>query len=223
MSALFHFWYIPAYLLACVLAWLLAKKSREHYPIALLLTAAIVNDAVGWLFNSYVLAPLCEKLGTSEWSGWARAAGHLSDALWLFWPAALTAAVLRTFFGVKPWWAMGLWGTLVTAMVIRHPTAANGSLGLWMGLGHGIFVVISLAVMIYWKRASKRTLRYQLSSAHKVLAIVVANEIVSLLTAIWTGPFQREPLTQLAVLAELVAIILVQGRYLWAPKSTSWA
>jgi hypothetical protein len=198
-----------------LLAWVVAERRPEHRPIALLLSAQLAAELALLALAVGVLAPLRAELGVSvPWTGWARVAGHLADALWLVGSALVVAAALVVFAGRKPWPAFAGWACAVAALVVVHPIAGDGSQGPMLSAAQGLATVVSAGLFVAWRRRATKPA----TPAQFCLTMIVANELISLLGAWWAGPFQRWSVTQFSAWLVLGVLVLLQGRSLWTTR-----
>ena len=204
---------------AVVLAWILASRRPEHRPVALLLSIGLVVDAGRHVFDGAVLAPLRDSLGVATpWTGWARVAGFLADAVTLVWPAAILAAVLVVFAGRKPWPALAGWACVVAVLAVAHPIAGDGSQARALALaGHAHAIMASAGIVLAWYRRTTEPA----GSARLALALIVSAEAISLLGAWRVGPFERWPIAQILYLALFGVLVLAQARFLRSPPQPS--
>jgi hypothetical protein len=208
---------VGTFALAIALAWALAKRRPEHRPVAVLLSIGLAADLGARLLDVAVIAPLRAELGVAhQWTGWARAAGLLYNALGLVWPAALVAAVLVVFLRKRPWPALAAWALAVSALALLHPIAANGSQARALELAEVIAAMVSGGIVLHWFTSLQRPA----SSAQFALTIIVMAEVLSLLGAWTIGPFAGWPISQVLYLTMFVIVIAIQGRFLWySPQS----
>ena len=199
------------YGMAVMLAWILASKRPEHRPVALLLSLGLTVEVVQLALEVGVLAPLRASLGVEvPWTGWASVVGLVAKAVWMIWPAALTATVLVAF-GKKPWAAFIGWACALAFFATAHPIAGDGSEARALAMVEVGFVAVSAAVLIAWYRQPMRPM----NSAQFALTMIVATELVSLLGAWRVGPFEQWPVSQVLYLVLFGVLILTQGRWLW--------
>jgi hypothetical protein len=203
---------------AVALAWILASRRPEHRPVALLLSVALVSEAAERAWDASVIAPLRDSLGVAvPWTGWARAAGLLADAITLVWPAAVVAAVLVVFAGRRPWAALAGWACVLVVFAVVHPFAGNGSQARALAVVDVLATLVSLGIVLAWYRRTTRPA----SSAQFALTLIVAAEGISLLGAWRVGLFERWPVSQVLYLALFGILVLAQGRFLWSSPQLS--
>jgi hypothetical protein len=203
---------------AAALAWIVTSRRPEHRPLALLLSVGLASELAQLAWNAEVLTPLRASLGVQmPWTGWARAAGLVADALYFVWPAALVAAALVVFAGRKPWAAVAGWACAVAALAVLHPIAADGSLGRVLTAVQVFSVAVSALLGVAWYRRTTKPG----SSAHYALGMIVTTELVSLLGAWRIGPFEHWPVSQVLYLSLFGMLIVSQGRYLWSSPQPS--
>jgi len=204
--------------LAVLLAWVLAAKRPEHRPIALLLSVVLAAEVAQGVLEFGVLAPLRARFGVLvPWTGWARVAVHLAEAVWLVWPASIVATSLVVFAGRKPWPAFLGWAVFVAGIVLGYPSARDGSLPRVLGGSLVLSVAISVGLLIEWFRRAATPA----TSAHFSLAMILAIELNSLGAAWRVGPLEHWDLSQVVYSVLLGALILLQGRFLWTMQPTS--
>jgi hypothetical protein len=199
--------------IATALAWFVFSRRRDHLPVAVLLSVGLLSELGLRALEARVLAPLRGELG-DRWHGWARAAGHLSDAVWLSGFAALAGAALVVFAGRRAWPAVAAWAGFVAAMVVAHPIASDGTQAKWLGAGQGLAVGAAACLFLVWRhrRSTPAT------PAQIVLSVVVTNELVAALSGWWARPVGAWAITHLLTFVVLGAAILIQGRYLWSTQ-----
>lgn len=201
--------------ITALLAWMLARKRSDHKPIALLMSAAIFGDVTQWVLDAMVITPLRKDLGLATvWPGWAGVAGHAVDAVWLMWPASVVGASLVVFARRQAWGALFGWVTSIALLFAMRPYAGDGSQGRFLSAVQVTADLISLGLAVRWLKQKKDPA----TPAQAVLAVIVANEMVSLLAAWWVGPFDRWGIMQASALIILCVISMLQGRFLWATK-----
>lgn len=201
-----------ALVVATAMAWALASKRREHRPIAALLSLGLAAELAQRTLSVAVVGPLRGALGVDvPWTGWARAAGLLYDAVALTWPAALIAAALVVFARRRPWAAFLVWGSAVAVFAALHPIAGNGSQARAYTAVQVLSVAIAAAMGLEW--ASRRTT--PATTAQLALAMIVIAELVSLFGAWRVGLFDGWPISQALYLVMFAIVALVQGRFLW--------
>jgi hypothetical protein len=207
---------------AGLLAWVLAERCPEHRPIALLLSALLASDAAQWGLEVGVIAPCRATLGVLvPWTGWARVAVHLAEAMWLVWPAGVVAASGVVFAGLKAWPALRPalfgWAAFVVGIAVGYPSARSGNLARVLGAAVALSIIISLKHFAGWYRRGTPPV----TSAHFSLAMILAINVTSLFATWRVGFLQHLDVAQTFYLVLLCAIILLQGRSLWTLQSTS--
>lgn len=201
---------------AALLARILAQRRPEHRPAALLLSVDLAANVALLVLDVSVLAPLRARFGVSvPWTGWARVAGHLVDAIWLAQLAALVAASLWVFTRRNPWPAFVGWALVAALFVVVDPV--NAGLARMLLATRAVAVLISASLFIAWCRQTARPT----TSAHSVVAVMVTNEVITVLAAWWAGPFERWGFAQVLATIVLGAIILLQAMYLMRTAQVS--
>src|ERR1700722_8153226 len=198
--------------LASLFAWFLSTRRQEHRPVAILLTAGLALDIIDHVYDLAVIAPLRGELGLqAPWTGWARVAGAMADAIGLLWPAALVGAAFVVFLGKRPWPALVGWAVIVLWLTLAHPMASDGTLARYLAAAESIGAAVAVGIAIQWfVRTTKAG-----NSAQLTLAIITLAEVISLLGTWRVGVFQNWMISQALYLMMLVSVIIAQGRILW--------
>jgi len=195
---------------AVVTAWLLASRRPEHRAVAVLLTFGLLADVGTHLFDVGVIVPLREALGVqTPWTGWARVAAVVYNALVLAWPTALVATVIHVFTKRAPAIAIVGWALVVAFFSIVHPTTGSQQLALTLANSLAAFVAAGIVVHSFLNTKKPA------SSAQFALALVSFAEVSSLLGAWRIGPFENWPISQVLYLALFGVLAVAQGRFLW--------
>jgi uncharacterized protein (TIGR03382 family) len=200
---------------AMALAWLLTRRHRHHRPFAVLLTFGLAVDVVRRLLYVNALAPAEARAQGGPLTGWGRIVSDVDVALFLAWPAALTATTLHVFLKRRPWPVLAAWALAVHDLAITYPTTRGEVLQrvyLWI---QAATLAASWGFVIAWIRSPDR----ESPAFHQVcVALVLATEMTSLFVGPWKAAnlFAAWPLAQLAYAGLFVFLILLQGGVLWA-------
>jgi hypothetical protein len=204
------------YLLSVVatgLAWTLARKRPEHKPIAVLLSIGLGTDLARRALRALYLGEAIKRLGSdTPWTGPERIAAIVSHALFLAWPAAMTGAALTVFLGRRAWPVVVAYAALITAIVIVHPIAGNGSLGRMLTAAQLASVAVSIGCGLTWylSRSTKPT-----STAQAALSLIVGVEASTIAFAWRAGIFVSWNLTQAVYVVLYVVLAIMQGGFVW--------
>jgi hypothetical protein len=199
-------------------AWKLTARRPEYRPIAILLTVGIAADMLYLGWSVAVLGPLARSLGVAvPWTGWARVAGVVANALSLVWPASLVATAL-VMTKAKPWIAIAGWVLAVLAFVVLHPIAGDGSQEQLLLVVRAAAALATTAIGITW---IQRPNREPATAADFALALVLTGELLSLLGAWRVGVFEHWYVSQALYLATFGMLIVSQGRYLCSSPQPS--
>lgn len=124
---------------AAALATVLARREREHRPVAAMLAYTTLTTWVRYALQAKVIVPaIVAGLGDPArgippvlpLSGWARVAAHVDHALFLGWSAAFAMAALWVFLPSERWsqrLARGyaipviVWAGMVAYFVTTYP------------------------------------------------------------------------------------------------------
>jgi len=88
---------------AVALAWAVARRNRDHQPVAWLLTCGLATDLARRLLHLAILGPAHALFDPEPLTGSARIAGHLDSAIFLAWPATFVAVAVVVFRRRRPW------------------------------------------------------------------------------------------------------------------------
>lgn len=203
--------------IAIGLGWMLARRRREHLPVAVLLSIGLASDVATLAVRGPILAAVARHGVDAPWSGAERVAGHLSDAATLAWPAALVGVALVAFLRRKPWPAVAAYVLAIAAMVVVHPIAGDGSLGRALTAAQlaGVLAALGCAVTWYLRPHDGTT------SAQACMGIIVAAELAALAGSWRIGVFADWQLARLAYLVMYVVVIAIQGVYLCSTPKPS--
>ncbi len=202
--------------LATVLAWLQARRSAEHRPIAWLLSAGLAVDLVRRALRTFYIVPVIRPLRGHPLTGVPLAVSHVNDALFLTWPAALAACALVVYVGRRPWPAGVAWGTVVAGLVVLHPYESTGMLGRTLTASQLLAVIVALGCAATWYMRPSRELT---TTAQASLAVIVAGELASMTGAWRIGVFDDWHVSQILYLLLYVLLVALQGGFLWQSRS----
>lgn len=210
---------------AAALAWGIARRRPEHRPVALLLTIDVVINVARRALAAYVLVPAAAQLGGAPLDGWARVAGHLDDALFLGWPAAIAATALVTFTPAlfdedasrarrrRVMIAVAIvWAVAVAALVTSYPITRGAVLARCYLAGELAAIVVGLGSVATWIPA-----RQSPDVRHVAIALVVGDALVSVLAGPWRfNVFGSWVLAQLIHALFAAVLTVLQGGFLWS-------
>lgn len=210
-------WTVAAalYLVAVALAWGVARRRPEHRPVAALLSVGLVADLVRQAIGVLVLQPTRAASGGAPFSGQARAAFHVDEALFLAWPAAVAACAVAVYLRRRPWPVALVYVVATIAVcaaypMLRGPALARAYFGAELA---GVAVALGSFIMWAWRRESPNLTR-------GALFLIVAIELVTLLP-FNKGPFQYWPIAQASYMTLYVVLIVLHGGILWGRGSSS--
>jgi hypothetical protein len=216
-------WLVPALyaalVIATVLAWELALWRPEHQPIAYLLTVELASNVAQRAMHPVLLHWLA-TLGDATWTGWPRVVAHVSQALFMVWPAALAAIALVVFLGRKPWPVMACYAVVVAGLVALHPKARDGSLPRVYAAVQMVGLLVAVGSAAMWYLSSRRT-RRRANTAQAALMFILSVEVPSIAGAWRIGIFAHWHLAQIAYLIMFVLLILLQAVFLWRSLRSS--
>lgn len=209
------------YLLAVttvLLAVATAVRRRGMRPILWLLLGGLAIDLSRRGIRVRVLEPAAKLAGGAPLEGSARAAGHLSQGLFMGWGAGILAVILRVF-GRVPWWLAGAWWLSAWAYaVVSYPALREAALGrfyLWWTIS--VVVLSGLCVArFFWMRGHPR-------QEHVATLWVLAVE-----SSLMFGPYLDSDVFETWWTAKIayaamysVLILVLAGGLLWTPKLSS--
>jgi hypothetical protein len=211
---------------AAALAWMIARRRVEHRSFALLLSIGLAVDVARYGVR-VLLAPL---LGAAPLEGWARAAGHVDEALFLAWPASLAAASLVTFVAepnddlehqrrtVRVLASVAAtWLLAVVALVVTYPITRGGILARYYLAAELGAIVVGIGSIATWIPARRAPEIWHVS-----IALVVVAEFVDAIVGPWrVGIFGSWSLGQLVHALLCALLIVLQGGLLWMLSSSS--
>jgi hypothetical protein len=214
-------WLLPLdYLLsvtATVLAWVVARREPEHRSAAYLLTVGLVVDLARRFLTSVIIRPAAAHFGGAPFTGWARVAAHIDVALFLAWPASLTAFAVWIFLRRRPFGVAVAWALAVSAISVAYPVTRGAVLGNCYLGAHLAALILALGCFLSWlPRGESLVLRQRMA------LYIIATEGVALVGPWREGPFAHWHLAQVIYATLYAMLILLQGGSLWVrPSSTS--
>lgn len=199
-----------------VLAWVVAHREPAHRLIAVLFTAALGSDLARRALRVLVLTPARARGGGEPFTGIARVACDLDNALFLSWPASLVAVSLWIFARRRPWPALAAWGAAVIALGLLYP-ATRGVLLQRCYLGADLAAVaVGIGSIAIWiRRRAWPELR------HRSVMLVLAAECATLIGPWRVGPFARWDLAQVMYAALYAVLVVLHGGAAWRRPSHS--
>ena len=109
-----------ARLVAFISAFLLARRQREYAPVAWLLGGSLVADGVALTLTLLVLVP-ARAVGAVPYTGSARIAFHITQALFVGWSAGISALAVHTFARRRAWVVALVYAVVVAAIAAAYP------------------------------------------------------------------------------------------------------
>jgi hypothetical protein len=204
---------------ATVLAWPVAKRRPDHYPIAILLTFGLGSDLARRALREYVLTPEYARLAGAPSTGWVRVVFNVEQALFLAWPAGLAAVVLWVHLKQRPWpVGVGYLAGVFGIAIIGYPTI-RGDLLHKAYLGFELAcLVVAVGAILHWLAFRKEPPR----TSHWILALMVGAEIVGLMAGAWRfGIFTTWTLAQIAYCMLYAVLTVINGAVLWMWNKSS--
>ena len=202
-------WWVALGLLAlgAVLSALLARREPGHHHIArgALLGANVVAEVVQRIARAH-LRPI-----PPPYDGIDRAAYHVTQVLFLAWPAGVAALAVWTLARRSPGPLAALWGIAALAVCGAYPALRGNSLeALYRFLHVAAFGIGILSFVIYaWKRP------YPLLE-HACALMLVVGELVVLAGAYTLGVWHYwEDAAQPTYAITFGALVVLQARQLW--------
>jgi hypothetical protein len=194
---------------ASALAWMIASKHQERRSPAVLLTILLGLMVAEIALDATILTPLRARFGVhAPWTGWARAAALVYNALELAWPAAVVGTALVVFSGRKPWIAVAAWAAAVATYAALHPIAGDGGQARFLATADMLGAVTAAGMGIAWYR--ERTESDSATSAHHVLATIILMELLALPEIPRVGALQSWPAPPVVYMVVLAVVALMQ-------------
>lgn len=139
---------------ATALSWAVAKRDREHLPVAAFLSLGLIADLGKRALWLSILAAAYERASGAPLTGADRVARDVYDALYFSWPAALTALSLRAFSKRNPWPVAVAYVLIMLVCIVGYP-AIRGAVHQRIYLSTelaSVLVGVGLLVQWYWRR-----------------------------------------------------------------------
>ena len=198
--------------LAALLAWAVARRHRDHRPVALLLTYGVASDLARRLLWTLLPPP---RLGAPPLQGLARVFGHLEHALFLGWSFGVAALALWTLARRRPRLIAVLYVAAVAGLVVGYPAIRGDALRRYYLAVELAAALVGVACGVSWYRRGQPATITSLTSGFLVaghLAYVVA------------GPYrfglfgQAWVLANWIYLAVITTLILLHLGSLWTAE-----
>lgn len=201
--ALFHWLVMICSMLAALTAAGMARRRREHRPVAIALGINVVADVL----RAVIHALLPSLAGPVPYAGLTRLAFHAEQGLYLLWPALLVWVSLAVYRGERRTTVIGgLWTGAWLTLVVGYPELHGEQLRL-------VYLATTIAAVCggLWAFLTRR--RDPWGPAGLCVAALLAVQLVSLLAGAWPRGFFGAPyeLDQVALTVGFGFIVLVQG------------
>jgi hypothetical protein len=161
---------------AIALAWAVARRRPEHRFVPALLALGVGSDLLRQALRVLVLLPARASFGGAPYTGWARVAADVDNALFLAYPAGIAALALWVFLRRRPWAVVLLWAVTVLALAVAYPASRGEVLSrvyLAAELG-AVVVTLGSFVMWFWCRQTP-------TLTHGVTLLIGSAELATLL------------------------------------------
>jgi hypothetical protein len=200
------------------LAWAVARKRPQHRSVAALLTFGLAADVVRQVLQWVVLVPAYAALAGAPATGWVRVAGHVEQALFLAYPAALAGTMLWIYIARRPWPVAIGYVITALALVASYPALRGEPLGkIYLGFQLAC-VAVMVGAFVHWVLFRKNPP----TPSHFVVALMSVVEIANVTVGPWrVGLFDRWNLAQLGYCMLYAALILVQWGWSWIISNSS--
>lgn len=198
--------------LVTVAAWLVARQRAEHRPVALYLTVSLVADLARWPLTTAVLIPTRARLGEAPFTGWARVACDVDNALFLAPHAALAALAVWVFAARRrPWPVALVWLAAVAVLSIGYPLTRGAVLHhCYLAAELTTLATMTGSYVLFWR--SKRNPDI---TNFCTLALGVG-EIAVVIGPYWRGDiFGAWDIAQAMYATVYVMLLALQGYILW--------
>lgn len=193
-----------------VAAILLARRRTDHRPFAIFFVGITIANLIRFLRHE-TFAPI-RPIGAPPYTGFARVAFHVDQAMFLAWPAAFAALALwlfapRRILALLPGLA---WVVAVAYLATHYPEVRGEALRrFYFGAEVGALAVAGAALISLWWRHGAIT------PAGACLLCCVAVDGGTLFAGAWHFGFWTEwALNQVAFVLLYSTLILYQG-VLW--------
>jgi hypothetical protein len=198
------------------LAWVIASRRLEHRPVAWFLTVSLIADIIRWPLSAHVLRTGHQRFDPAPFSGWYRVACHLDDALFLVWPAGITALAMVVFLGRRPWVVLAAWALTVAAIAIMYPVTRGYVLSLCYLAAEIAALTATIGFYaVWWRRREPPTLQ------NVCTLLIFCAEIATLIGPYSGNIFTTWDLAQASFATLYVTLFVIQGGALWASFSPS--
>jgi hypothetical protein len=214
---------------AAIVAVGVARRNKEHRPIALFLCFTVVADGIACALQELVLMPARLSLGPGvPFTGSVRIAFHASQAMFLSWPAGLAAVALVTLGRRRPWVPFAVWAATMAALVATYPEVRGAVLQRWyLAIELGALAVGTRYAAGWLRRVASRN-EPAMSSAESLAGlcalVLVAIDMTGVAVGAWRGNIYTDwHLSQVSYAVEYAALIVLQiGGGIWRtqPQAT---
>lgn len=184
---------------AAATAFLLARRDREHWPIAALLVANLVA--------SLIRAAIAARIDASALG---ELIFHVDEALFLIAPLSLATVALVLFARAGlAWAALPTWGVLVANLCAYSDKLDATRLARFYLAIELAALLVCAGAIVHARRAGRLNLR---RLPHLALALVVGVEALGVVLGPWRyGIWARWDLAQLGQVMLYSALALLQG------------
>jgi hypothetical protein len=211
---------------AAVAAVWFAWQHREHRPVALFLGLTAMADGAVCSLRNLVLKPARLSLGPdAPYTGSVRLAFHLSQALYLLWPAGLAAVALVALGRRRPWLPFVAGAITCAALIATYPKVRGELLQRWyLAIELGALVV-GLRYVLGWLRRVASRDEPELRAAEIVaglsVMILVAVDMTGVVVGAWRGNIYTDwHLSRVSYSVEYAVLIVLQmGGGTWRTSS----
>lgn len=206
--------YLLAATVVAVAAWV-SRRNRPVRLVAALLAYGLLGDLLRRSLRLWVLVPWTEAHGDAPLRGWARVAGHLSQAVMLGWGVGILLVVAHLFYRPARPWVVAVWSLVVAAAATTYPWLRQTHLGTFY-LAWTVLVVVASAAMVAVSVQRRRCP----GSAHVAAVWVVAVEASLLLGPYLFGPFSAWWTAKIAYAVLYVGMLpILTWETLWKTRS----
>lgn len=197
---------------ADVLGVALAWRRPRYLPVAGLLLSGTGIDLARRALAGSLIRPARAAIRAQGLNpdieplhGLARAAGHLSQALFIAWPLLIPAVAIWIFQRRRPWWLLGVWSVAVGVFVFGyHHLRGEAAQAVYIPIELGS-AVVAVAALIQWTW-EKRSASVEQGA---MLLIILLEVVVSMTFP--GGVFGQWPLARRVYGALYLVLIVVQG------------
>lgn len=195
-----------------ILAFLVAARCRrQHRPLAILFAGVAVADLL-----SLSIVPLIQGQPT-PYQGLSRVAFHVTQACFLFPPAAI-AALFGVVFRRRSARGIIVLSLAITAgAFLSYPWLRRAALGWFYAGVYLLAFIYGIASLVQWfRRAEPPELE------HKITIYILVMNVAAWLGPYWHGdPFARWSWAQMVYGVLYAFLVAVYGRFLWTWSSSS--